>query len=101
MNKKKVPSYNESIEELFEYKHKEDNKKVIQVTFQITEDCTLRCKYCYQHSKSPKIMSLETGKKFIDVMFRDMQDKYYCIILDFIGGEPLMQPQLISDLVDY
>lgn len=46
-------------------------------------------------------MSFETGKKFIDMLFRDMQDEYYAIILEFIGGEPLLEPELISKLVDY
>lgn len=46
-------------------------------------------------------MSFETGKEFIDMLFRDMQDEYYAIILEFIGGEPLLEPELISKLVDY
>ena len=46
-------------------------------------------------------MSIETGKKFIDMMFREMQEKYYAIILEFIGGEPFLMPELISQLVDY
>lgn len=74
---------------------------MIEVTFQVTEGCSLACKYCYQHDKSPKRMSFETGKEFIDMLFRDMQDEYYAIILEFIGGEPLLEPELISKLVDY
>jgi sulfatase maturation enzyme AslB (radical SAM superfamily) len=46
-------------------------------------------------------MSFETAKEFIDMLFRDMQDEYYAIILEFIGGEPLLEPELISKIVDY
>lgn len=83
------------------YSWKYPNKQTIEVTFQVTEGCSLACKYCYQHDKSPKRMSFETGKEFIDMLFRDMQDDYYAIILEFIGGEPFLEPELISKLVDY
>ena len=31
-----------------------------EVTFQVTERCSLQCTYCYQVNKSPKVMSLST-----------------------------------------
>jgi sulfatase maturation enzyme AslB (radical SAM superfamily) len=46
-------------------------------------------------------MSFEVGKKLIDTVFNELQETHFAIILSFIGGEPLLQPQLISDLVDY
>lgn len=46
-------------------------------------------------------MSLETGKAFIDMLFRELKDSHYAVILEFIGGEPLLEPVLISQLVDY
>ena len=97
--KNRTESYNDALGRLIGWKY--PDKKAIEVTFQVTEDCSLRCTYCYQHSKSPKKMSIETGKKFIDMMFREMQEKYYAIILEFIGGEPFLMPELISQLVDY
>lgn len=37
------------------------------ITFVITQDCNLRCKYCYMTSKNQEnIMSYETGKRAID-----------------------------------
>ena len=59
------------------------------------------CSYCYQGSKSPKIMTLDTAKKYIDTIFNEFKDNKLAIILDFIGGEPLLQPDLISDIIDY
>ena len=95
----RTDSYTDVLSKLYRWKY--PDKETIEVTFQVTEGCTLACKYCYQHDKSPKRMSFETGKELIDMLFRDMQDEYYAIILEFIGGEPLLEPELISKLVDY
>lgn len=77
--------------------------EVITVTFQVTEDCNLRCSYCYQHNKSKKKMSLETAKRIIDNI---LSDRYHtsekkAIILDFIGGEPFLEIDLITAICDY
>lgn len=73
------------------------------LTFIVTEDCNLRCKYCYiTHKSKGKVLRLETAKKFIDYVLTDKRfhrEKY--VILDFIGGEPLLEPQLIEDICDY
>ena len=80
------------------------------VTFQVTEDCCLNCSYCYQINKSHKMMSTETGKKIIDQLFRlyEEDNKEIVInkdckglILDFIGGEPLMNIETIQNVTDY
>lgn len=102
--------YNELLWRLYDWKYpviKHENgddirlKTVADVTIQVTEACTLACKYCYQHNKTPKVMSLDTAKKFIDRLFEDYGKDYFAVVLDFIGGEPLLQANLISDIVDY
>ena len=78
-------------------------------TFQVTEDCNLRCSYCYQIHKTPNKMTLEMGKKIVDCIFRDNYkiEKYYSlqsmtgIILEFIGGEPFLEVDLIDNIMDY
>ena len=36
------------------------------ITFVVTEDCNLRCKYCYiSHKSTDNKMSFETARKFI------------------------------------
>ena len=83
-----------------------EEKEYKQITFQVTEDCCLACTYCYQHNKSKNKMNFETAKKFIDNLF---QDKYeyinrfntQALVLDFIGGEPLMEIELIDKIIDY
>lgn len=79
------------------------------ITFQVTEDCNLRCTYCYQINKSKKVMSLEDAKKFIDTIIADSykEDSLVslkntrAVIIEFIGGEPLLETKLIREIVNY
>ncbi len=73
------------------------------ITFIVTKDCQLICKYCYLVGKNGhERMSLEVAKKAVDSilsvpdMFPEQQ-----VVWDFIGGEPLLEIDLISDIVDY
>lgn len=79
------------------------------VTFQVTEDCNLRCSYCYQGAKSKKKMSFEIAKKIIDMLLASDEmsckyitcDKITGIVFDFIGGEPMLEVNLIDKIMDY
>ncbi|OFK81141.1 radical SAM peptide maturase, CXXX-repeat target family [Peptoniphilus sp. HMSC062D09] len=72
------------------------------ITFVVTEDCNLRCKYCYICHKSPgKSMSFEVAKKFIDYILSDEIYRPEAVVLDFIGGEPLLEIELIDRICDY
>ena len=78
-------------------------------TFQVTDACNLACTYCYQINKGVRKMSFETAKMTIDKLisgedgFGDYinADRSPCIIVDFIGGEPLLEIDLIDKIVDY
>lgn len=72
------------------------------VTFILTEDCNLRCKYCYiTHKSSNKKMNFETAKKFIDYLLSSKFKKSPAVVLDFIGGEPLLELELMDKICDY
>lgn len=78
------------------------------VTFQITDACDLRCTYCYQINKGHRMMSKDTAKKAVDMLFEmyDKDTKYLgketqAVILDFIGGEPLLNIELIDYICTY
>lgn len=73
------------------------------VTFVVTNDCNLRCKYCYITHKSPdKQMNFETAKAFIDLLLASGEMKYAeAVILEFIGGEPLIEVELVDRICDY
>lgn len=79
------------------------------VTFQVTDACNLACTYCYQINKGVRKMSFETAKKFIDLLLSGEKgmDTYVspefspAIIIEFIGGEPFLEIELIDKICDY
>ena len=79
---------------------------VFDLTFQACDDCCLNCSYCYQIHKTKNRMSLDTAKKVIDCLFDNgliekyyPKDNYTGIVLDFIGGEPLLEVDLIDSIM--
>lgn len=61
------------------------------VWFHITNNCNLRCKYCYIH-KTPENMSDDIAKKSIEKIFDSAKDKKIKeVYLGMAGGEPLLQ----------
>lgn len=82
---------------------------VRDITIQVTESCNMACTYCYQHDKSAKRLDEATGKAFIDLLLAaDERTSQYIksdetagCILNFIGGEPLLEIDLIDTLTDY
>lgn len=73
------------------------------VTFVVTDDCNLACKYCYiTHKNCFTKMDFETAKKFVDQLLTTGTMRYTeAVILEFIGGEPMMEAELIDQIVDY
>ena len=73
------------------------------ITFIVTKDCQLACKYCYLVGKNTKErMSWEIAKKAIDYILdneKDFQEE--SVIWDFIGGEPFLEIELIDKICDY
>ncbi|MGB4094008.1 MAG: thioether cross-link-forming SCIFF peptide maturase [Ruminococcus flavefaciens] len=70
----------------------------------IAHDCQLRCKYCFASTgdfgKGRKLMSLETGKHAIDFLLENSGDRPN-LELDFFGGEPLMNFNVVKQIVEY
>jgi hypothetical protein len=60
------------------------------ITFIVTKDCQLACRYCYLVGKNEKErMSWDVAKKAIDYILdheNDMREE--SVVWDFIGGEP-------------
>lgn len=70
----------------------------------IAHDCNLRCKYCFASTgdfgKGRKLMSFETGKHAIDFLLEKSGDRQN-LELDFFGGEPLMNFDVVKQIVKY
>ncbi|MGN0669953.1 MAG: radical SAM protein, partial [Oscillospiraceae bacterium] len=67
----------------------------------VTHRCNLSCVYCYQNNKSNARMTIDTAKKCIDDIFRSIPEKTEIIEISFIGGEPLLEMDLIKAVYDY
>ena len=94
-------TYNDYITRLYG-----NDKRIEQISFQVTENCCMKCTYCYQHNKSTKTMNFTQAKNFIDKLFNDeytfiTKEKTYGLILEFIGGEPFLEIDLITQIIDY
>lgn len=73
------------------------------ITFIVTKDCQLACKYCYLVGKNEKErMSWEVAKQAIDyILDNEMIFQEESVIWDFIGGEPFLEIDLIDKICDY
>lgn len=73
------------------------------ITFIVTKDCQLACKYCYLVGKNNnEIMSFDVAKHAIDYILGNPdifnEDS---VVWDFIGGEPFLEIDLIDRICDY
>jgi uncharacterized protein len=66
----------------------------------VTHNCNLNCFYCYQKHDASR-MSLETAKKAVDWIFDNIPDDSNGVEIGLIGGEPLLEIELIKDIVAY
>lgn len=73
------------------------------ITFIVTKDCQLACKYCYLVGKNEKErMSWDIAKAAIDyILDREQEFTEESVIWDFIGGEPFLEIDLIDKICDY
>lgn len=73
------------------------------ITFIVTKDCQLACKYCYLVGKNAKErMTWEVAKDAIDyILDREEIFREESVIWDFIGGEPFLEIELIDKICDY
>ena len=100
---RRAEQYQDMIARLFP----EITEQVKTVTFQVTDACNLACKYCYQINKGNRHMSLEVAKEYVDLLltgkkgFHDYIGTSPAIVIEFIGGEPFMEIELIDQVCDY
>ena len=70
----------------------------------IAHDCNLACRYCFaeegEYHGRRALMSYEVGKKALDFLIANSGSRRN-LEVDFFGGEPLMNWQVVKDLVAY
>ena len=86
-------------------KLKEKTSGVIKaLCLHVAHTCNLNCSYCFasqgKYHGERAIMSLEVGKRALDFLIESSGTRHN-LEVDFFGGEPLMNFQMIKDLVAY
>ncbi|MBR3744046.1 MAG: radical SAM peptide maturase, CXXX-repeat target family [Bacteroidales bacterium] len=75
------------------------------ITFIVTKDCQLACKYCYLVGKNTsERMSFDVARSATDYILSMEKDPLFAfesVIWDFIGGEPFLEIDLIDKICDY
>ncbi len=82
-----------------------DRQTVVKaLCLHIAHDCNLACKYCFaeegEYHGRKALMSLEVGKKALDFLVANSGNRVN-LEVDFFGGEPLMNWQVVKELVAY
>ena len=82
------------------------NRKTVvkALCLHIAHDCNLACQYCFaeegEYHGRRALMSFEVGKKALDFLVANSGSRVN-LEVDFFGGEPLMNWQVVKDLVAY
>ena len=86
------------------FNFKERKTVVKALCLHIAHDCNLACKYCFAEEGEYKgrraLMSYEVGKKALDFLIANSGTRRN-LEVDFFGGEPLMNFEVVKQLVAY
>lgn len=70
----------------------------------VAHTCNLSCEYCFakggKYSGPDAIMTIDVAKKAIDFLLAN-SGSHYNLDIDFFGGEPLLNFDLVKETVDY
>ena len=96
--------FTEDIYEPNAYDLKNRHTEVKALCLHVAHTCNLNCSYCFasqgNFNGERGLMSFETGKRALDFLIENSGDRRN-LEVDFFGGEPLMNWQVVKDLVNY
>ncbi len=97
--------YSEDIYEDYIQEIVDAKKPVVKaLCLHIAHDCNLACRYCFaeegEYHGRRALMSYEVGKKALDFLIAHSGSRRN-LEVDFFGGEPLLNWQVVKDLVAY
>ena len=96
--------FTKDIYELYIKDFKARKTVVKALCLHVAHDCNLACRYCFaeegEYHGRRALMSYEVGKKALDFLVAN-SGKRRNLEVDFFGGEPLMNWQVVKKLVAY
>lgn len=70
------------------------------VSMVVTQGCNLRCVYCYEANKTNQTMPVETALGIVHKVLGSTDAGYDECVLEFFGGEPFLNFNLIRQVCD-
>lgn len=87
---------------IFDFKKRQTVVKAL--CLHIAHDCNLACRYCFagegEYKGHKDLMSFEVGKQALDFLIANSGERVN-LEVDFFGGEPLMNFEVVKRLVEY
>lgn len=65
----------------------------------LTNQCNLKCSYCYENNKQRKTIPINLAKEAIAKHLND--ESYEEVVIDFFGGEPFLEFAAIKELCEW
>lgn len=81
--------------------HETTNTPVTQLMLYVTEECNLRCTYCFV-DKQPRHMTHAKARQAVDFFLRsDVSGNAPALLINFFGGEPFLKPDVMLETIRY
>ena len=84
--------------------YKERSRVIKALCLHVAHTCNLNCSYCFasqgKYHGERALMSFEVGRRALDFLIENSGTRRN-LEVDFFGGEPLMNWQVVKDLVAY
>ena len=96
--------FTKDIYEDLAYDYKNNSKVVKALCLHVAHSCNLNCSYCFasqgKYQGDRALMSFEVGKQAFDFLIANSGSRRN-LEVDFFGGEPLMNWDVVKRLVEY
>jgi len=84
----------------------EEEPVIKSLCLNIAHDCNLRCKYCFASTgdydtHKRELMSFDVAKHAVDLLIESTKNKRQHCEIDFFGGEPLMNFDVVKQTISY
>jgi uncharacterized protein len=96
--------FSEDKYEKLAYEYKNNSNVIKALCLHVAHTCNLNCSYCFasqgKYQGERALMSFETGKRAFDFLIENSGTRRN-LEVDFFGGEPLMNWEVVVKLVEY
>ena len=96
--------FSEDVYENLAHDYKNNSKVIKALCLHVAHTCNLNCSYCFasqgKYQGERALMSFEVGKRAFDFLIENSGTRRN-LEVDFFGGEPLMNWDVVKKLVEY